>query len=76
MQVSWMGDKADALADAIAGLGQTATRAAADIVPITRDKMKARKHLPRRAWAVVRRMRIPAYFDSRVSVHSSVISSS
>jgi len=53
MQVSWMGDKADALADAIAGLGQTATAVAADIVPITRDKLKARKHLPRRGWAIV-----------------------
>jgi hypothetical protein len=53
MQVSWMGDKATALADAIAGLGQTANAVADDVVSMTRDKIKAKKHLPKRGWAIV-----------------------
>lgn len=53
MQASWMGDKATALADAIAGLGQTSNAVAGDVVSITRDKIKAKKHLPKRGWAIV-----------------------
>ncbi|MBV9828301.1 MAG: Mov34/MPN/PAD-1 family protein [Alphaproteobacteria bacterium] len=53
MQVSWIGDKAAALAEAIAGLGQTANAVADDVVLITRDKIKAKKHLPKRSWAIV-----------------------
>jgi hypothetical protein len=53
MQGSWLGAKASALAEAIKGLGQDAEPVVDDIVAITRDKQKARKALPKRAWAIV-----------------------
>jgi hypothetical protein len=53
MQISWIGDKAAALAEAIKGLGQHAEPVIGDIVAITRDKERARKALPKRAWAIV-----------------------
>jgi len=53
MQASWLGDKAAALAEAIKGLGQDAEPVVGDIVAITRNKERARKTLPKRAWAIV-----------------------
>lgn len=53
MQGSWLGAKATALAEAIKGLGQDAEPVVDDIVAITRDAQKARKALPKRAWAIV-----------------------
>jgi hypothetical protein len=53
MQIPWISDKAGALAEAIEGLGQRAEAVVGDLPSITRDKMKARKALPKRAWAIV-----------------------
>jgi hypothetical protein len=53
MQVSWLADKAGALAAAIEGLGQHAEPVIGHVISITRDKMRARKALPKRAWAIV-----------------------
>jgi hypothetical protein len=53
MQISWLGDKAAALAEAIKGLGQHAEPVIGDIVAVTRDKERARKALPKRAWVIV-----------------------
>lgn len=53
MQISWLGDKAAALAEAIEGMGQHAEPVIGDIAAITRDKEKARTALPKKAWAIV-----------------------
>ncbi len=48
MQISWLGDKAAALAEAIKGLGQHAEPVIGDIVAITRDKERGRERLSRK----------------------------
>jgi hypothetical protein len=53
MQASWLGDKAAALAEAIKGLGQDAEPVVGDVALITRDKARAGKALPKKAWAIV-----------------------
>lgn len=53
MQIPWIGGKAAALAEAIEGLGQHAEAVTADVAATTRNKGKARKIFPKRAWAIV-----------------------
>ena len=53
MPLHWIDAKAVAVAEAIEGLGQTATAVTQDVIGITRDRTAAKKHLPKKAWAVV-----------------------
>lgn len=49
----WLGSKADAVAEAIGGLGQEASALVADVVPVLRDDTWMQKAFPAKAWAVV-----------------------
>jgi hypothetical protein len=53
MQLPWMGSKAEALAQAIEGLGQRTEAISRDVVEIVRDKKEVKRVFPRKAWAVV-----------------------
>jgi hypothetical protein len=53
MQGGWLGPKAQTLANAIAGLGQTAYAHSDDIAAVTRDPKLAKSMLPKKAWAAV-----------------------
>ena len=53
MPLHWIDGKATAVAEAIEGLGQKATAVRRDVIAITRDRTAARKHLPKKAWAIV-----------------------
>lgn len=53
MQGSWLGAKADALAEAIGGLGQKAEAIVADAADAARDPALARRVFPAGTWAAV-----------------------
>lgn len=53
LPLDWITSKAAALAKAVEGLGQNAVAVARDIVGILRDRDAARKHLSKKAWAIV-----------------------
>jgi hypothetical protein len=51
--LDWIASKATALAKAMEGLGQTSIAVTKDIVSVLRDPASAKKHLPRKTWAIV-----------------------
>lgn len=53
MQISWIRSKAQALVEAIEGLGQPATGHVEDIVTVLGNPDLARRLLPKKCWAVV-----------------------
>jgi len=53
MPLHWIDAKATAVTEAIEGLGQKATAVKRDVIAITRDRTAAKKHLPKKAWAIV-----------------------
>ena len=53
LPLDWIESKAAALAKAMEGLGQNATAVTRDVVAILRDRNSAKKHLPKKAWAIV-----------------------
>lgn len=53
MPLHWIDAKATAVAEAIEGLGQKAIAVKQDVVAITRNRAAAKKHLPKKAWAIV-----------------------
>ena len=53
MPLHWIDAKATAVAEAIEGLGQTATAVTRDVIAVTRDRAAVKKHLSKNAWAIV-----------------------
>ena len=72
MQMTWMGAKATALADAIKGLGQAADAHIEDIIEVTRDAARARRLLPKKSWAIVNSTASLAAREALASVPAGV----
>lgn len=70
MQISWLTSKAEALASAVRGLGQTAEAHVEDLIEIAHDADRAKQLLPKRAWAVVNSTAALAVREALASVPS------
>ena len=73
--ILWMIPKAEALADAINGLGQSAEAANIDAVSLGTDKKRLWKVIPKKAWAVVNATASLAVRDTLGAIPTAIMPS-
>ncbi len=72
LPLNWITSKAAAIAKAMEGLGQASTAVIRDVVGILRDPASAKKHLPKRTWAIVNTTALLGVREALGSVPSGI----
>jgi hypothetical protein len=72
LPLNWVTSKAAAVARAMEGLGQASTAVTRDVVSIVRNPTSAKKHLPKKTWAVVNTTALLGVREALGSVPSEI----